>query len=188
MINHRVFLAINLPEDIKKKFLEIREKWEELPVRWTKRDSLHMTLVFLGYVNSENLYKICEITREVAKQHQPFFLNFKKIILAPPGKFPPRMIWAEGEKSSEATKLKQDIEKAFSSDGSIKFEADSRIFSPHITLARVKMMNWRNLSNPPKIDESVSMNFSVSSIEVMESHLLRDGAEYAVLESAVLGE
>ncbi len=187
MINHRIFIAINFPDDIKRKLTEIREKWEGLPVRWTKKNSLHLTLSFLGYVDTENLYRICEITKEIAKSHEPFFLNFKRVLLAPPGKSP-RMIWVDGEKSMEATKLKQDLEKAFNFEDSFSFVPEDRPFSPHITLARIKMQDWRDLKEIPKIEEDFSFNFSVSSIEVMESQLLNDGAEYVVLESGIFGE
>jgi len=187
MIRHRVFIAINIPEDIKRKLFEIQQKWAGLPVRWTKKNSLHLTLSFLGYVESENLYRICEITKEVARNQQSFFCSFKKVLLGPQGKAP-RMIWVVGEKSAEATKVKQELEKEFSLESSINFVPENRSFSPHITLARIKMDEWRNLKEVPKIEENFSFDFSVNSIEVMESHLLGDGAEYIVLESASFGE
>lgn len=187
MIKHRVFVAINIPDDIKRKLFEIQQKWSGLPVRWTKRNSLHLTISFLGYVDSEDLYRICEITREVAKNHQSFFCSFKKVMFGPPAKTP-RMIWVVGEKSTEATKIKQELEKEFSLESSINFAPEDRSFSPHITLARIKMGEWRTLKEVPKIDEEFSFDFSVNSMEVMESHLLGDGAEYVVLESAPLGE
>jgi len=186
MTRHRVFVAINLPEDIKRKLFEIQQKWAGLPVRWTKRNSLHLTLSFLGYVGSDDLYRICEITKEVAKNYQPFFCSFKKVLLGPPGKAP-RMIWVIGEKSEEATEMKQGLEKAFSLENSINFIPENRLFSPHITLARIRTGEWRGLREAPKIEEEFSFDFSVNSVEVMESHLLGDGAEYVVLESAPLG-
>ncbi|MCG2688535.1 hypothetical protein L6250_02795, partial [Candidatus Parcubacteria bacterium] len=42
-----------LPEKIKKRLKEYREKFNYLPVRWTKVPSLHLTLVFIGYVDNE---------------------------------------------------------------------------------------------------------------------------------------
>jgi 2'-5' RNA ligase len=38
----------------------------------------------------------------------------------------------------------------------------------------------------PEIDEEVNFSFEVKSIEIMESHLKRGGAEYTVLESLPL--
>ncbi len=186
-MSQRVFIAINLPEEVKRKLTEIQQKWADLPVRWTKKSSLHITLVFLGYVNEQDLYQVCDITKKVAKSHQPFFIAFNRILFGPPGRSP-RMIWIEEEKNKELSNLRSNLENALSSEKSVDFEPENRPFSPHITLARIRMEEWRHLQKIPKIEEEVDFNFAVNSIEVMESQLLRDGAEYTVLESASLGE
>jgi len=46
MKRRRVFIAINLPGNIRKKLAEYQKKWPELPIRWTKQDNIHITLVF----------------------------------------------------------------------------------------------------------------------------------------------
>ncbi len=185
-MSHRVFIAINLPEDIKRKFVEIQQKWADLPVRWTKKASLHITLVFLGYADDQELYQVCKITKKAAKSHQPFFINFKKVLLGPPGRSP-RMIWIEGEKNKELAALRNNLENSLSSERSVDFKPEGRPFSPHITLARIRMEEWRSLQKAPKVEEEIDLNFAVNSIEVMESQLLRDGAEYTILESVELG-
>ncbi|MCH8987167.1 hypothetical protein IIA94_03325, partial [Patescibacteria group bacterium] len=55
----RIFIAINLPDAVKKELLSYKEKWAELftphrnevsgagPVRWVLPENLHITLVFL---------------------------------------------------------------------------------------------------------------------------------------------
>lgn len=204
-MSHRIFIAINLPEDIKRNFVEIQQKWADLPVRWTKKASLHITLVFLGYMSDEELYQVCEITKKVARLHQPFFINFKKVLFGPPGKSP-RMIWVEGacpelvegKNIDKLSYLKQDLENSLTS-AKLEYKPENftpyrnrvsgagRGFSPHITLARIRMQEWRDLRQSPKIEENISLSFSVNSIEIMESQLLRGGAEYTVLESAPLG-
>ncbi|MCJ7787087.1 RNA 2',3'-cyclic phosphodiesterase, partial [Patescibacteria group bacterium] len=88
-MNHRVFIAINLPENIKKKLTDYQLKWPELPCRWTKKENLHITLAFLGYLTDEELFEVCKITKEVALRHEPFFINLNKILYGPP-KQPPR--------------------------------------------------------------------------------------------------
>ena len=49
-MSNRIFIAVNLPENVKKKLAEYEENWLDLPIRWTKKENLHITLVFLGYL------------------------------------------------------------------------------------------------------------------------------------------
>ena len=78
-MRHRTFIAINLPEEIKEKLAEYQLKWPELPCRWTKKENLHITLIFLGYLSDEELLNLSKITKEVAKRHPVFSLNLNKI-------------------------------------------------------------------------------------------------------------
>ena len=188
MTKHRVFIAINLPEEIKKKLASYQEKIEELftpldsckanltgftphlfkkgggPIRWTKKDNLHITLEFLGYVADNELLEICQNTKQLASKLRPFTVTLNKICYGPPKKMPPRMIWAVGEKIKEFN------------------------LSPHITLGRIRTWEWRALEpeERPQIDEEINLSFEVKSIEVMESHLKKGGAEYSILESCPL--
>ncbi len=186
LMKKRVFIAINLPEHVKDKLQEYQRKWADLPVRWTRRNSLHLTLVFIGYVTDEEMAEICDITRQVAQKHAPFNLEFDKIILGPPDK-PSRMIWVEGKESEEMAALKKDLEMALINASASGFDrVENRAFRPHITLARMRLIEWRKLPEKPQIAEQTSITVPVESIEVMESHLRRSGAEYDVLESVPL--
>ena len=183
---HRVFIAINLPENIKKELVFYQEKWPGLPVRWTKEDNLHITLIFLGSVNDEEIVEICKVTKEAAEKHSSFLVNFKKISYGPPGKEPPRMVWVEGEKSKELGKLQQDLGNSLGNANLGKTEA--REYALHLTLGRIKEWEFRKIEpeERPEINEEISLSFEVNSIEVMESELKRAGPEYCVLESASL--
>jgi 2'-5' RNA ligase len=186
MKNRRIFLAINLPEQVKKKLLEFRRENADLPVYWTKEANLHITLIFIGYVDNEEMLEICRVTKEVVQNHQSFEIILRQICLGPFNR-PPRMIWAEGEKSSQLAQLKNDLEeKLFDSVNSGFNHRGNRVFQPHITLARIRQEEWRSLSDKPKIEKEVSLVFPVETVEVMESHLSRGGVEYAVLESVEL--
>ena len=188
MKQYRVFISINFPEGIKKKLADFQKKLPELPVKWTKLNNIHITLAFIGSVRDEELLDICKITKKVVSRHASFFVNLNKICYGPPKKMPPRMIWAEGEKSQEVAALKADLEKSLLSSGNVSFSPENRAFSPHVTLGRIRQWEWRKIEpeERPEIDEEIKLSFSVDSIEVMESQLKRGGAEYTVLESAPL--
>lgn len=187
-MQHRIFIAINLPEEIKRELEKFQSQWPELPVRWTKPESLHITMVFLGYLSDQELSDVCKIAREVALRQKAFSLNLTKICYGPPKKMPPRMVWIEGEKLKELTNLQIDLEKSLTSSENVKFEPEKRSFSSHITLGRIKTWEFRSIDpeERPNVETDISLSFEVNSIEVMESDLKRGGPEYAVLESAPL--
>jgi 2'-5' RNA ligase len=196
----RIFIAINLPEQIKKELSSLREKWPELPCRWTKKENLHITLIFLGYVKDEELPEILEVVKTTASKNKPFLINLKRICYGPPhqskhgtgqatDKKPARMVWAEGEKSIEMAKLQTDLENALQG-GTLDFKKETRAFAPHITLGRLKLWEFRQMEpeEKPEISEEISLNFEVSSIEIMESKLKPQGPDYFALESMELAE
>jgi len=193
MEKRRLFIAINLPENIKNKLIKYQKQWADLPVRWTIKSNLHITLVFIGYVNDDEMYEIINIVKKVSEQHEPFNINLEKIILGPAsakasaGRLP-RMFWVEGENSSEIAKLKDNLENSLlSSQNSGYKKKETRSYKPHITLGRIKTGQWRKLDVQPKIDEKFEHSFLIETIEVMQSNLKRSGAEYSVLESISLG-
>jgi len=164
MKRQRIFIAINLPENIKKKLAEYQKKWPELPVRWTKPENLHITLDFIGYVTDEELIEVCKRTKEIVDKHNPFEIKLTKICYGPlrlHSRQAPRMVWAIGEKIKEFN------------------------LSPHITLGRIRKWEWQRIEpeERPSVDEEINLSFSVNSIEIMESGLKRGGPEYTVLES-----
>ena len=178
---HRIFIAINLPENIKKKLFEYQKKWPELPVHWTKPENLHITLAFLGYLKDEELVEICKITKEVASRNTSFEVRLNKISYGPPqlrSGQAPRMIWAAGEKSEEFTALKNDLDKLLAS-------SEGRQFSSHITLGRIRQWEWRWIEpeDRPEVEEEINLQFPVNSIEIMESVLKRGGPKYNIIES-----
>lgn len=186
-MKRRLFIAINLPGNIKNKLVDYQRKWAELSVRWTPKVNLHITLVFIGYVGDDEMYEICNMVKEVAKRYDSFAINLERIILGPPDKFP-RMFWVEGERSEELAKLKNDLEDSLlKSDNSGYRKKEARAYRPHITLGRIKTGQWRKLSPQPEIDEKFEFSFPVETIEVMQSNLKRTGPEYSVLESLNLG-
>ena len=195
---HRIFIAINLPIEVKKQILKYEEKWSALPARWAIEDNLHITLSFLGYLTDTEIGEASIAVKKAVENYNSFEISLNKICYgplrqftassslraAPQGKLEmPRMVWLMGEKSKELSSLRRDIENALAS--SIGFKPEIRSFSPHITLSKIKMMEFRNLDleERPEVNENVNLGFEVSSIEVMESELKRGGPTYTVIES-----
>ncbi len=181
-MKRRIFIAINLPEEVRRKLVDYQQKLDNLDsnlIRWVKKDNLHITLLFIGYVTDDEMYEICQLVKEVAKKHEPFIINFERIILGPPNKTP-RMFWVQGERSEELGKLQGDLEEKIE-----QRHGGRHAFRPHITLARFKYPLLKFL--PQKVDDEFKAQIPVETIEVMQSNLKRSGAEYSVLESVGLG-
>lgn len=182
MIKRRLFIAINLPERVKGRLVEYQSKWDELDpkfIRWVNKNNLHATLLFIGYVDDDETYRICRLVRETAQKHEPFKISLERIVLGPPNKTP-RMFWAEGEKSQELADLQADLQEKIE-----QRHGGRHAFRPHITLSRFKSSILKQL--PKDLNEPFQAQIPVETIEVMQSNLKRTGAEYSVLESVELG-
>jgi len=185
---HRIFVAINLSSDIKKLLVRKQKQWKDLPATWVEEENLHITLVFLGELTDIELGEACMAVKSAVAQHQPFDIQLEKIDYGPDDKIPPKFIWVSGQKSPELSALKDNVQNALLEK--INFLPEYRGFTPHITLARIHTMEWRQIEpeERPEVAESVDLAFTVESIEVMESHLSKSGPQYTIIESFPLAE
>lgn len=185
---HRLFIAINIPERIKNRFEDYENKWPELPAKWTKPENLHITLLFLGNVAEGDIPTVLTVVKYLARKYQPFFLKLNKISYGPPKKIPPRMVWILAEKNPVLEQLKNEIEKGLA-ENNVTFQIEDRGFTPHITFARMNAWELREMEQEevPQIDEDISYDFEVKSMEVMESEMKKFGAKYEVLASCRFG-
>lgn len=180
---HRIFIAINLPSDIKKVLGRFSATWSDLPAKWVSEENLHITLAFLGDLTDLQLGEVCMATKQVAQKHQALDIMLNRVGYGPAGTMPPKMVWASGEKLKELSALKKDTEVLLCDK--IPFTPERRAFAPHVTLARISAFGFKaiNPEERPEIDQVIDMVFTVESIEVMESQLGRGGPRYTVIES-----
>lgn len=188
---HRVFIAINLPEDIKNILVSFQDKYPQLPARWVNKENIHITLNFLGNLDDNQLLETINTVKEVVSNHSPFLLRIKKVVFGPPKKIPPRFVWAETESTKELSSFQVELEEKLFRMPSYQYKTkENRSFCAHITLARIKAFDFRRAEPEGRtnINEDLDLCFEVSAIEVMESRLKRSGAEYEILESVALKE
>jgi len=126
----RVFVAIDLPDDIDEQLELVRGG---IPgARWEERDKLHLTLRFLGEVDGGTLRSIKSALEQVIVE--PF-----NLILTGVGHFPPRgmprNLWVGVVASEQLRTLKARIDRAVSRVG---LPPDNRKFAPHVTVARLR--------------------------------------------------
>lgn len=184
----RLFIALNLPkkerERIHRAARPLRE--EELPVNWIEPKNFHITLKFLGPVRPDRLTGVQEAMTRVAESTPPF-----KTTMGGFGAFPtirrPRVIWLGVNATPELRCLKQDLEWALGDHG---FEPETRAFHPHLTLGRADAADGAGAFRG--LDElAADLRFkgvlNVRTIDLMRSHLSKEGARYTVVSSAKLG-
>jgi RNA 2',3'-cyclic 3'-phosphodiesterase len=187
---HRIFVAINLPKNIKKKLSDFQDDFRAMPIKWTNVNNLHITLAFLGYLEDKDLLEISKIVKQVVANQTLFHITLNKTCYGPLKTMPPKMVWAQFENSENFNSLRINLSNLFSNSEIIRFSLDRKKFSPHITLGRVKKMEWRQIEpeDRPEIGQDLNLKFAVDSIEIMESKLKRSGPEYFILESVKFKE
>jgi 2'-5' RNA ligase len=188
----RTFIALELDESLQRYLGEIiRRMAQELPgLRWVDPAGIHLTLAFLGELNDQQL---AEATRaaELSAQSIPSF----EYRLSHPGIFgsprQPRVIWIGVEEPSGNLQLlhhQLNLELA-----QCEFEIDTRPFSPHLTLARIKAplkpeeLQRLQCMLAVQDRQAHSPLVRVRYLSVMKSELMRTGARYTSLRDVPLG-
>lgn len=180
---HRIFIAINLPEEIKEGLSQLSKNWPTIPCRWLKKETFHLTLAFLGNRSNQELEKVFEAIRQNTEERPSFSFSLNKVSYGPPKIKPPRLVWVEGPANSQLSQLKKNLDQALKQD--LGFEPEKKELLPHITLARIKQWDFKRIDwqERPEVNLDVFFEIPVNSLEVMESHLKRTGAEYEVSKS-----
>jgi 2'-5' RNA ligase len=134
----RLFIAIDLPLELKEKIYEYElelKKIIERGVKWVELENIHITLRFLGETDEEKIIDIEKIMDSMSANFYPFLISIGGL-----GAFPnlknPRVIWIGiGKGENELRELSDKLETKIRKLG---FRKEEREFSPHLTIGRVK--------------------------------------------------
>lgn len=182
----RLFIAINLENNIKEKLTSHQKKFKDIPARWIKPENIHITLVFLGYIKENKIKKINFLIETIASSYKNFKITLEKITYGPPFK-PARMIWVTIQKNKILKKIQNDLENILLKN-KILLKKENRNFSPHITLCRFNIFDFKKIKNPPIVKQKLNWEIVVDSIDLMESKLFRTGAKYFLIKKFKLGK
>lgn len=179
-MKRKIFISINIPERDRKRLIKATEKWRGLPVKWTKEANLHITLLFLGHIDENTIFEICQKVKNAAQKTDIFDIEFDKIRLFP-SQDEPRMVALTGPANESLLKLHEAIEKELDI-----FSASKKSFRPHITLGRGRKYKWEVLENKPSIEESYPLTVTAESVDIMASDFADGENEYVIIESCPL--
>jgi len=167
----RLFVAIDLPEDIKKRIEPI---CCGVPgARWLEPEQWHLTLRFVGEVDGGLLRDILNSLGEL--QAEPFPLMLRGL-----GFFPlrgtPETIWVGVERSEGLTLLRGRVEAALAKAG---VPRDGRKFAPHVAIARLRQPHVQRLAGYLSANGLFeSPAFTVDCFGLYRSVLSSSGAHY----------
>lgn len=194
MSKKRLFVAINLPDNVKKKISDIvagldaqidKKIARQMGFRWLPPDSWHLTISFLGLQPDESITSILRAIKETAKIFSAPEINFDDVVWAPSLKAA-RMIWVAGsEETSEVLSgTKNKLEDSLIDNG-VRFKAENRKYNTHLTLARFASAQSIDDLNVHFSDiarsEFLKLSFMAKSIDLMESETSPGGAKYFIL-------
>ncbi|MEM4648115.1 MAG: RNA 2',3'-cyclic phosphodiesterase [Candidatus Pacearchaeota archaeon] len=176
----RLFVALPVTKGLYPKIANIEEEIEKkFKVNWIPLKNLHLTLLFLGYVDVNYLNLIIELIDKLYLERRelfkPFNLRITKVDYGPPNK--KRMIWLYFDKNERLKIIKEEIEKSLNLN-KIPYQKEERDLLLHINLARLK--NFKNL---PEIKKELNWSIILNKINLYESYLEKPFARYEVIKS-----
>jgi len=184
----RLFIAIEVPAEIKRDMAEVQQRLIStgaVDASWTRPDSIHLTLKFLGEVTEAKAPAIMAALKTAAIGSSRFRLGLEQV-----GTFPEpkraRVVWIglHGE-VEKLLRLQTLVEENLVSAG---FEREGRTYTPHLTLGRIRNIRSReNWVKALTAEKDVRLQaFEVREICLMQSDLRPSGAVYSRLGSVAL--
>lgn len=162
----RCFIAIEIPEDVKKEVIRIQHKLPPFKGKLTEPENMHLTLKFLDEIDDK-------LVEEVKKKLSE--IKFKKFDaeLDLIGYFNPAFVKIVWLHVSNCEEIQHEVETKL--EGLFKPEAR---FMGHLTIARVKETDKRVFGGEMKKIKFDKMKFKVSSIKLKSSELTPTGPRY----------
>lgn len=173
-MKNRLFVSLNLPESITYKIIALRDSISaDEKIKWEPKEKLHLTIKFIGDVDSELVSKISDELMFV-EDYNSINCSFTKF-----GFFyrdnKPTILWAGLETDISLFGLIDVINVRLQK---FSIVVDKNKFKPHVTLLRIKndlgidfVNNFKNFTFTP-------IDFSTNSISLYKSELHKDGSKY----------
>jgi RNA 2',3'-cyclic 3'-phosphodiesterase len=168
----RAFVAVPLPEPLQQPVWKLcQELATTFPqVRWTRPQTLHLTLRFFAAIAEDSLETIGEIMLSVGRSIAPFQLRLQGV-----GAFPsaqrPRVIWLGILDAAPLLSLQRLLDDELTRAG---LPGDDRPFAPHLTLGRQR--GGRAEPLPAQYRTLACGNWPVTELVLYESRLTPGGA------------
>jgi RNA 2',3'-cyclic 3'-phosphodiesterase len=189
----RTFIAVDLPSELKKKIDEIctffRQKTPERALKWVSAEHLHLTIKFIGEINESKIVQVKDAMEHALIHQTTFEFQVSGMGIFPNHKVP-RIIWLGIIGVEPLTMIHRNLDKELAK---LEIQPETRPFSPHLTLARVR----KNVD--PAVLKTIGATLSqfkvdavgtavVHAIHLYQSELTPSGPLYTLLHSVPLNQ
>lgn len=177
----RLFLAIELPDDVRAHLLRARQRLEgALPkIAYTKPGNLHLTLKFLGEVEKKKVDAIVDSLAKIAAQRIELHSSGVECF---PHRGPVRIVAAAMDGTLAPLRaLVDSIEQRCKFLG---FEKEQRAYKPHVTLGRARPVlsaKFRAVAGEATANVWPGPAFAPGEFVLMASQLSPQGSTYATV-------
>lgn len=188
MKTKRIFIAIKIAntDEISKVFRQVGLELKGERIKWVDKNGLHVTLLFLGTKNLDEIATIKNKLNAIVSKYTAFRMNLRSL-----GAFPsmhyPRILWMGINADSNLF----DLQKVILNDFHKNNIAEDYKYTPHLTIGRIK----GGVKNPVKVKEWLmkwnewkDCELLITEFALMESDLTQQGPVYTVLENFHLNE
>ena len=198
----RAFLAVELSQELGSELAVVQqelkqrvesEKKGDIRISWVQSAKMHLTIKFLGDMDEQLLDPLLRVVEQAVGSKPSVSVPLERL-----GAFPrpqsPRVLWVgpsenweQGVEGKRVIEIHGEIEQACESLG---FLREAKPFSPHLTLARVKMGAQHvgvALAKIGVLDQPLSVgSLVVESVVLVKSELKPTGSIYTRLWAARL--
>lgn len=179
----RVFCAIDLATKARARLIRqisrLREAVPHAQASWSREENIHLTLKFLGDVQTSSLGSLSNAAARAVADISSFQVTLQETGVFPKHG-PPRVLWiGVKDESGKLAELHSRLEEACAKEG---FAKEERPFHPHLTIARLrKPQGARTLAAAHK-----EMRFESAEVELAELLVIRSkpsagGSRYSVI-------
>jgi len=178
----RAFLAIDLPDLLKEEVASLQKELRATgaDVKWVELDALHLTLKFLGNIESDHVAILTERLSPLLRSQTAFQLTLHGIGAFPHTRYP-RVIWVGVDEGKEAvTHLADLVESVCLTLG---FAKEERAFHPHLTIGRIRSKDRLAplIHAIERVQFRSSQPFEVERVTFFQSTLSPQGPLYTPL-------